>query len=380
LYIDTQAELDKFIARCSQSAFLTIDTEFLREKTYYPKLCLIQIATEEAKAIIDPLADIDIRSLAPLLADPHITKVFHAGDQDRAILYNDLGIIVRPIFDTQRAVMLLGLPQQLSLSGLVKHFCGVNLKKGESFSDWSQRPLTEKQLSYALDDVHYLPQIYLKILDELSAAGRLAWFEEDLRALEESECYTQDIYDAWKKLKGTNGLKGKQLAVVREVSAWRETAAQKHDIPRKWILSDEFVVEVAKKSPTSVDELYEIRGTKERLNTRFAQEVVASVAKGKKVPESEWPQREHHVINGLGSAPMIDMLSALLHYRSHQLQIASTFLTNHDELVRLASGQRHNLGILKGWRRELLGEELLLLLDGKLSLSVSGKEIKVTKL
>ncbi len=379
MYINSQEELDNFINKCSNATFLTIDTEFLREKTYYPKLCLIQIATEDQEVIIDPLANLDIKALTPLFTDPKITKVFHAGDQDRAILYNALGAIVRPIFDTQRAVMLLGLPQQLSLSGIVKHFCGVNLKKGESFSDWSQRPLTEKQLIYAMDDVHYLPQIYSRIMDELSNAGRLSWLKEDLRDMEENESYTLDVYDTWKRLKGANGLRGKQLAVVRQVCAWRELTAQKLDIPRKWILSDEFLSEISKKMPGSVSELYEIRGVKERVNTRLAQEIVAAIDRGKKTPESEWPQRDQQVTNTTGISSIIDMLSALLHHRSQELQVASMFLTNHDELVRLAAGQRSGLGILKGWRRELLGEELLMLLEGKVTLSVEGRELKVTR-
>jgi ribonuclease D len=257
--------LEKFISNCRGAPVLAVDTEFLREKTYYPQLCLLQLATENQKAAIDPLAPIDLKALAPLLTDERVMKVFHAGDQDRAILYHELGIVVRPVFDTQRASLLLGVSQQMSLATLVRHFCGVSLKKGESFSDWSQRPLTKTQLEYALDDVRYLPAAYGKMITELTTSGRLMWLQQDFQEMEDESRYCVDVRDVWQKLKGISSLRGSKLAAVREIAAWRETVAQQRDLPRKWILSDELLVEIAKHEPDSLEALFRIRGLKERL-------------------------------------------------------------------------------------------------------------------
>ena len=380
LYITTQSALDEFIKTSQEADFIAIDTEFIREKTYYPQLCLMQIATPNGNVAIDPLGELDIKSLAPLFTNPKVTKVFHAGDQDRIILYAELGAVVRPVFDTQRAVMLLGLPQQMSLASIVKRFCGVNLSKGECFSDWAQRPLTEKQLSYALDDVRYLPEIYQKVVQQLGDCGRLDWLLEDLRSMEDEANYRQEPGDAYKRLKGITALRGRQLAVAREVAIWREGSAQRRNLPRKWLLSDELLVEVARREPTTIAELHTIRGLKEQLGNRQSQELVQAVDKARKQPQVEWPVREQLPNNDAGITVKVDMMTALLHYHAKQLRIASAFLTNHNELVRLAAGQRQDLEILKGWRRELLGNELLRLLDGRLSLSFSGDELRITEL
>jgi ribonuclease D len=378
LYIDTQEDLSAFVKACSSASLITIDTEFLREKTYYPQLCLLQIATEDYEAVIDPLAALDLTVLTPLLIDEKIMKIFHAGDQDRAILYNVLNTPVRPVFDTQKAALLLGLPQQISLATLVSHFCGVALKKESSFSDWSQRPLTAEQLSYAYEDVRYLPEIYTKMREKLLESKRLAWLEEDFKLMEEESIYKLDVRLLWKKLRGASALKGRKLAIAREITAWREETAQHRNLPRKWVITDEHIVEIAKREPQSIEALFRVRGLKERLGQRWAQEVLEAIRKGQSIPESEWPERDRPPFNKMVCLAKLDMLTALLHLRSKELRIASTFLTNHDELECLASGQRKGLPLLKGWRRELIGDELLMLLDGKLSLSLSGDDLKVT--
>jgi ribonuclease D len=380
LYIDTRQALEDFIVACKGESVLAIDTEFLREKTYYPQLCLLQFAVGKQVAIIDPLVPLDLGLLAPLLTDERIIKVFHAGDQDRAILYHELGTAVRPVFDTQRASLLLGLPQQMSLVALVKHFCGISLRKGESFSDWSQRPLTKTQLDYALDDVRYLPAIYEKMVADLTANGRLGWLREDFRAMEDEERYRTDIREVWRKLKGASSLGGSKLATVREVAAWRETVAQKRNLPRKWIIPDDLLVEVAKREPDSLEALFRIRGLRERLGKNWSQELLRAIVRGSKQPSSEWPVRERPVSVDANATAKLDLMNALLHHRARELRIASSFLVSHDELVQLAAGRREGLQVLGGWRRDLIGDELLRLLEGEVSLSLTDRELKVTLL
>ncbi|MDR1185424.1 MAG: ribonuclease D [Coriobacteriales bacterium] len=380
MYIDTRQALEDFIVACKGESVLAIDTEFLREKTYYPQLCLLQFAVGKQVAIIDPLVPLDLGLLAPLLTDERIIKVFHAGDQDRAILYHELGTAVRPVFDTQRASLLLGLPQQMSLVALVKHFCGISLRKGESFSDWSQRPLTKTQLDYALDDVRYLPAIYEKMVADLTANGRLGWLREDFRAMEDEERYRTDIREVWRKLKGASSLGGSKLATVREVAAWRETVAQKRNLPRKWIIPDDLLVEVAKREPDSLEALFRIRGLRERLGKNWSQELLRAIVRGSKQPSSEWPVRERPVSVDANATAKLDLMNALLHHRARELRIASSFLVSHDELVQLAAGRREGLQVLGGWRRDLIGDELLRLLEGEVSLSLTDRELKVTLL
>jgi ribonuclease D len=378
LYIDTQSGLLELLDACADTTSVTIDTEFLREKTYYPQLCLIQIATASFEAVIDPLAPIDLSVLKPLLTDENVTKVFHAGDQDRAILYNIIETPVRPVFDTQRAALLMGLPQQISLAALVSHFCAVILKKESSFSDWSQRPLTAEQISYAYEDVRYLPEIYKRMVTNLSENNRLSWLQEDFVLMEDEANYKSDPSEMWKKLRGTTTVRGRNLAIAREVTAWREETAMKRNLPRKWVLQDELVVEIAKREPLTIEALYKIRGIKDRLGQQWAHEVLERIVFARQLPESEWPKRERPHYNKAACEAKLDMLTALLHLRAKELRIASTFLTNHDELECLASGQRKDLPLLKGWRRELIGNELLLLLEGKLALSLEGEQLKVT--
>jgi ribonuclease D len=380
LYINTQRALEEFVAASVDASILAVDTEFLREKTYYPQLCLLQIATEKHEALIDPFAKLDLKALVPLLADGRAVKVFHAGDQDRAILYQVLGAVVRPVFDTQRAALPLGLPQQMSLTALVKHYCDVSLKKGESFSDWAQRPLTQTQLAYAADDVRYLPAVYRKMTLELTESGRLSWLDDDLREMEDEDCYRVEPQDVWRKLKGVSALRGSQLAVIREIAAWREQVAQRRNLPRKWILSDELLVEIARREPDSLEDLFRTRTLKEKLGRKWSQEVLVAIRRAQSFSPDEWPVREPLPNRDAGTATKLDLMNAVLHHRAKELRIASTFLANRDELTRLAAGQREDLMILKGWRRELVGDELLRLLNGMLSLSLVNDELKVTLL
>jgi len=377
-YISTSAELADFITGIRNTTLLAIDTEFLREKTYYPRLCLLQLATEERSVIVDPLAIEDLSVLKPIMTDPEVTKVFHAGDQDRAILFRIFDTPVTPVFDTQMAAMVLGFPQQMGLAALVKSYCDVTLNKADSFTDWAQRPLTETQLNYAIDDVLYLPRIYRNMLDKLEKNGRMAWLEQDFEQMTNPEQYRVDPRQRWLKVKRSASLQRRQLAVIREVAAWREVTAQRRDYPRNWIITDELMVEIARREPQNTEELFKIRGLRERLGRSWSNEVVAAVLKAHEIPEDQWPVRQKPKYRESDFTGALDLMSALVHLRARQNHISTTLLVSHDELLRLAAGERDDMSILNGWRYDMVGKELLSLLEGELVLSLQNGVLKVT--
>ncbi len=249
MYIDNQESLEAFVRRARSSGLLAIDTEFLRESTYYPKLCLLQMATDSEVVLIDPFKVPDLAPLRPLLEDQSIVKLFHAGGQDLEIIYRKLGVLPTPLFDTQIAASVLGHPQQIGYGALVAAMCGKTLKKSDSFTDWSLRPLKESQLEYAADDVIYLPQVYRVMIEKLQAKGREQWLQAEFDELGNPARYHEDPRERYKRLKRGSSLNRRQLAAAREVAAWRELKAQRVDRPRKWVLTDEQIVEACKRAP-----------------------------------------------------------------------------------------------------------------------------------
>ncbi|MDR3315262.1 MAG: ribonuclease D [Coriobacteriales bacterium] len=380
MYLSTQEALNSFIEHCGNAEILAIDTEFLREKTYYPKLCLMQFATEDMQVIVDPLADgMDLRACKELLTRTSLLKVFHAGEQDRSIIFRYIGVPAAPVFDTQWAAMLLGLPQQASLAAVVKHYTSVELSKTDSFSDWSQRPLTDTQKEYALDDVRYLPAIARRMMDDLHACGRGDWLRDDFSKMEAAAGYRIDPDSLWHKVKYTASLNREQLARVQALAAWREATAQRRDLPRKWVLPDELLVEIARRNPDSPEALFSIRGLHEKLGKHWIQDVLNALAQVRKLPETEWPQRERPRNHPSDVVGILDLMNALVRIRAKELHIAHSYLATSDELTRLASGERSALAILEGWRRECIGNELLDLLKGEIMLSLVDGELKVTR-
>lgn len=379
-YIDDETSFAKFAEKASRSQVLAIDTEFLREKTYYPKACLIQLATDDDIAIIDPLAVTDLAPLAALLEDATIMKVFHAATQDIEILLRLSGAVPSPVFDTQIAAALLGYSYQVGLGQLVSSICGVTLKKSDSFTDWSRRPLSKSQLEYAAGDVTFLPELYLCMRRMLLEKGRLDWLEPDFKELENPDHYTTDPYERFRHLKRGNQLNRRQLACAREVAAWREKRAQALDIPRKWVLSDEQVVEACRKEASKIDDLYLIRGMREKLPTREAREVAGLIERVLKMPEDDLPELER---NG-GSEPNVDsaldLMLALTRVVARENDIAMQTLASTADLTNLARGHLEESRLLKGWRRALIGEKLLLLLEGGLSFRIVEGELEVNKM
>lgn len=379
MYIANQEDLEAFAKRAMRSSVLAIDTEFLREKTYYAKLCLLQLATDDETAIVDPFEVEDLRVLAPLLENESVVKLFHAGGQDLEILLREVGVLPRPLFDTQVAAALLGHTQQIGYAALVHAECGVTLKKIDSFTDWSRRPLSDSQLEYAADDVAYLPRMYERMRAQLVELGRLAWLDRDFEDLADPKRYATNERERYRRLKRVSQLSRRQLAAAREVAAWRELEAQRRDVPRKWVVTDEQIVEACKREARTIDELFMVRGMSDRLSTKDARCVVALMSSALDAPPDAWPEPDRCGKNEPNVDAELDLMCALVRLRAKQNGVAFPTLASHDDLARVARGYREGVDVLRGWRRSLVGEELLRLLEGKIALSLSNGEIKVTE-
>ncbi|MDO5042009.1 MAG: ribonuclease D [Slackia sp.] len=378
MYITDQRQLKEFVSRAKTSPILAVDTEFLREKTYWPKLCLIQLATEEESVAVDPFRVKDLSALADLFVDEKIVKLFHAAGQDMELIAHEMGVIPRPVFDTQIAASLLGDTLQIGYGSLVMNECNVKLKKADSFTDWSRRPLTDSQLEYALDDVIYLPRIYHSMKARLEQLGRLSWLDPDFEELCDPERYRVDPYERFKRLKRVNQLTPRQLSAAREVAAWREEAAMKRNVPRKWILTDEQIVEVCKREPRSLDELFMVRGVSNALKTDDARRVLAACKQGLDAPEEAWPELNKAFKSEPNVDPQVDLLYSLVKVRAKEAGVAFGVLASHADLAKLVRGHYDEVDILKGWRRHLVGEELLRLMRGEIVLGIEEGVLKVT--
>ncbi|MBO4365306.1 MAG: ribonuclease D [Eggerthellaceae bacterium] len=373
-----QEELESFARRAAESPVLAIDTEFMREKTYYPKLCLLQMATEDEVIIVDPFLVDDLTVLKDVLESEHTVKLFHAGAQDIEILYRECGVVPHPVFDTQVAASLLGHTQQIGYGPLVGNLCGVTLKKLDSFTDWSKRPLSSSQMEYAANDVVYLPQMYAKLTEQLEKLGRLSWLDADFREMENPARYNEDIRERYKRLKRVNQLSRRQLSGARELAAWRERHAQACDIPRKWVITDEQIVEACKREARTIDELYMVRGMSEKLSTKDAREVVSSLKRGFDMPQDQWPKLDGPGRNEANVDIIVDAMSALVRLRARQNNIAFQMIASHTSLAHLARGHK-NVDLLQGWRREIVGNDLVDLLEGRITLSIDSGNLIVSR-
>jgi ribonuclease D len=377
--ISDNSALSKAISQLSGTPMLAVDTEFMRERTYHAHLCLLQLASEDVAFVIDPLSDVDLTMLSELFYDPSIVKVFHAGSQDMQILDELLGKPVAPVFDTQVAASLLGLPQQMSLAALVKAHTDIELDKSDTYSDWSKRPLRTAQISYALDDVRYLPAIYRQMQSELKAAGRANWLDEEFKALSDPATYHEIPELLWRKIKGNSSLTRRQLGVLQQVTLWREQVAREKDLPRRWVVADEQLLDVAKRSPTNRDELFMTRGLQEKLTRSIATGLLDAVSKGLQMVEKDLPSRGSRPVKVNGFTSAMDLMQTLVHQRANENHIAASILAPNSELQALAAGQREGVSVLNGWRRELIGNELLELLEGSLTLSLKNGLLKVAR-
>ncbi len=379
MYIATQENLAAFVERARTSSVLAIDTEFLREKTYYARLCLLQMATDDEVVIVDPFEIDDLSVLEPLLTDEGIVKLFHAAGQDLEIILREVGVLPRPVFDTQIAAALLGHTQQIGYAALVHAECGVSLKKIDSFTDWSRRPLSASQRDYAADDVVYLPRLYESMRAALEEKGRLHWLDHDFAELSDPVRFETNERERFRRLKRVSQLSRRQLSAAREVAAWRELEAQRRDIPRKWVITDEQVVEACKREARSIDELFMVRGLSDRLSTKDARAVVSLISSALDAPPDTWPELDRCSKSEPNVDAQLDLMSALVRLRAKENGIAFPTLASHDDLARVARGYREGVDLLRGWRRAIVGEELLELLEGRLALSLDGDGLVVER-
>lgn len=375
MYISDKDALDAFCERASHAKVIAVDTEFLRERTYHPRLCLIQLATAEESAAIDPLLIDDLSPVVSLLVNPNITKVFHACSQDLEVILDSLNCVPNPVFDTQLAAAFLGQRQQIGYGALVEAYCGVHLPKSESLTDWSRRPLEEDQLRYAEDDVIYLPEIYDRMIAELVRLDRLDWLSPEIDALTDSTRVARDPEEAYLHLRRSGSLTRRQLAVAREVCAWRERTASQRDLPRKWVVSDEVLVETCKRMPRTVERLRTVRGT-EQLSARDAEQLVEAVGRGMLCSPDQYPKVSHRDRPSADMESVLDLMYAMLRVISDQSGIAPQLIASRDDLHDLAL-RRPGARLSSGWRYELAGSTLERLLTGEVGLTVKEGHIEM---
>ena len=366
-YIDTPDALMELCVDLRGNPWLALDTEFLREKTYYPKLCLLQIATPELVACIDPLALEDLSPLLDVIYEDGITKVLHSARQDMEIFFHLRNALPSPVFDTQIAALLLGFPDQIGYGNLVKGTLGVELDKLHTRADWSRRPLSDEQIRYAAEDVFYLAQVYPYLIEKLSALGRLDWLSEDFVRLTQVELYNNDPEQAWLRVRGSNRLKGASLAVLQALAEWRETVARDQNRPRGWLLRDDELVEIARHRPGTPAALGAIRGLHERFidkhGTRLLELVAEASERAPKPPSStDIPVR----LSPLQDA-LVDAMMAVVRVSGAENALNPAVLASRKQLEQLANGTPDS-EVLHGWRGQLVGKRLQALLAGELGL------------
>ncbi|HVY99457.1 MAG TPA: ribonuclease D [Dongiaceae bacterium] len=376
--IADSAGLAALCHRLAAEPFVTIDTEFLRDRTFWPQLCLIQLASPHEAAAVDALVDgLDLSPLIELLKNRAVVKVFHAARQDLEIFYHMMGEVPAPIADTQVMGMACGFGDSASYETLCAKLANARVDKLSRFTDWSHRPLTDRQLAYALDDVTHLQVIYGKLKKKLEQTGRTGWLADEMAILEDPRTYQVRPEEAWRRLK-TRSDKPRFLAVLREIAAWREREAQTRDLPRSRLLKDETLVEIAAHPPKDADALGRCRGlSKNFAEGRMGDAILEAVRRGLAIPESEAPTVEARAEVPPGLGPVIELLRVLLKTRCDQHEVAQKLVASGGDLELIAAHDDADVPALGGWRRELFGEEALKLKHGKLALTAAGKRVKV---
>jgi ribonuclease D len=378
--IITTAALDAFCRRMADAPFVAVDTEFMRETTYWPKLCLVQVSSAEEGAVIDPLAEgMDLAPLLGLMANERVEKVFHAARQDIEI-FAYLGVLPRPLFDTQIAAMAAGFGEQVAYDALVRQMLKIGLDKSSRFTDWARRPLSQAQLDYALADVTHLAALYPLLRDRLAAEGRLAWVTEEMTNLIDPANYDIDPEKAWRRLKPRR-FTTKYLAVLRGVAAWRERTAQTRDQPRGRILKDDAIDEIATQLPTDTGGLDRLRSLpKGFASSRFGAEIVEAVRAALADPDAYAPiiERKATPANPASGA-IVELLKVLLKARSEDAGVASKLIATVADLEQIAADDAADVAALHGWRREAFGADALKLKRGELALVLDGARVRVVE-
>ena len=379
--ITTTEALAKLCERLATSDFVTVDTEFMRENTYWPELCLVQIANTEEAAAIDPMAPgIDLAPLWQLMCDNEdVLKVFHAGGQDVEIVYNFTGKTPHPIFDTQIAMMAISQSEQIGYANLVESWLGLTIDKGARFTDWSRRPLTDRQIEYAIGDVTHLAKIFPRILKKLMKTGRGAWLDAEMEKLADPAGYANDLDTAWHRIRSP-GRNPQVLGRLKALAAWRETEAQHKNIPRGRIMRDETLADIASHPPRGQADLTKVRGLSNAWKDNdIGKRLMKVLEKAEPLPKDEMPEKAKiGAPLGKEGALVADLLKLLLKIRAREIDVAARLLTRSDEMEALAAGVR-KLPLLEGWRYEVFGKDALDLVEGKLAFAVKDGRLLMTR-
>lgn len=376
--INSSEQLVDLCQQLSNCQWMALDTEFMREKTYSPQFCLLQIATSDCVACIDPLTIESLDPLLDLIYQPDIVKIFHASRQDLEIFFNLRGSIPAPIFDTQIAAPLLGHADQIGYANLVKALLNIDLPKTHSRTDWSHRPLSPEQLTYAADDVIYLAQVYRLMCEQLTKLSRLEWLENDFDALTQNSLYENDPKQAWLRIRSAWKLKGDSLSSLQLLAEWRETQAQNSNRPRNWILKDDALFDIARQHPDSVEKLKRIRGIPEQTVRRHGEAILGLLdAATKRAPiPAKTPSKASK--KSAEKEALLDILMSVTRIYAGQEKINPTTLASRKELEKLLSEPNESV-LLNGWRKSVIGEKLLHFLDGSQSLSVKNNKVILEK-
>ncbi|MCK4841693.1 MAG: ribonuclease D [Methylococcales bacterium] len=377
-YIDKPEQLADLCNRIKKEPWIALDTEFLREKTYYPVFCLLQIATPEWVVCVDPIVLPDLTELFEVINNPEIVKVLHACRQDLEIFYRLTGQVTTPVFDTQIAAPLLGFQENPGYAMLVSSFLNVNLSKAHTRADWTKRPLTEPQIKYAADDVIYLCKIYKTICDKLDELGRRDWLDKDFEALNNPELYQVSPVNAWLKLKAKNKLTGKQLSIVQALTEWREKTAQAENKPKNWLIRDDLLLELAKLQPETVTELGHIRSINERIVKRYGKVICQLINQAKVKPPIPINDKSKSTKKTQKQEAVLDVLTAVVRMRADDNAMNPTTLACRKDLEKLLFNEDDN-PIRQGWRYSMVGKELEGLLDGQFALTLKEGNVLITE-
>jgi len=371
-------ELRDFCARLSTAEFVTVDTEFLRDKTYWPILCLVQVGGPDEAAAIDTLAEgIDLEPLFELMRNTDVLKVFHAGRQDFEIFFRQMGELPNPVFDTQVSAMVCGFGDSVGYETLVAQLARKSIDKTMRFTDWGRRPLSEKQLTYALGDVTHLRVVYEKLRDLLEKNERYHWVAEEMAHLNNPAIYQTDPRETWRRLK-VRSTKPKFLAILRELAALREEEAQRRDIPRNRVMRDDALTELAAHAPKTRDDLSSLRALHQgQVSGAMGEAILAAVEQGSKVKTADSPTPARQRGPGNKSGPATDLLKVLLKVKCDAHGVAQKLIANSDEIEAIAQDDNADVPALRGWRRELFGDDALALKHGRLAMTANGSKIKI---
>ena len=370
--------LREFCTRSSEAEFVTVDTEFLRDKTYWPILCLVQLGGPDEAAAIDAMADgLDLAPLFELMRDSSVLKVFHAGRQDFEIFFRQMGELPNPVFDTQVSAMVCGFGDSVGYETLVSQLLRKSIDKSMRFTDWGHRPLSEKQLNYALGDVTHLREVYEKLRDKLEKNKRYHWVAEEMAHLNNPAIYQIDPRETWRRLK-VRSTKPKFLAILQEVAALREEEAQRRDIPRNRVLRDDALTEIATHAPKTLDDLYSLRALHQgQAGGAMGEAILAAIDRGNKMKNADFPVPARHRTLGTKNGPATDLLKVLLKVKCDAHGVAQKLIANSDDIEAIAQDDNADVRALQGWRREIFGNDALALKHGRLAMTANGSKIQM---